>query len=465
MPAIIYCRVSSDPQQRGKSVEEQEIECRAFAASQGWTVGEVLVDNDRGASRYSRRDRPAYRRLSETLTKGDVLITWEASRAQRDLKAYIQLRDLCAERGVQWCYSGRIYDLGRGDDRFTTGLDALLSEKEVEQTRERVLRAVRANAAAGKPHGKLPYGYMIVRDPVTGESIDRVPNPETAPIVREIVKRVLAGESMYSLCKEFNANGIPGPRPRRDGTPAQWIPVTMRKIIESPTYAGFRTHKGEVVGRATWEPLITEDEHERMKALLANPTRLTHRGSEPRWLLTGIATCSVCGERMARLKNRGTDAYYCKERYCVSRSVQQLDQFVVENVLRRLESQDLLGDLDTADGALDAAIEQARALQQRLDAFTMSAADGELTPAALAKIEARLRPQIAAAEAQIRSYSRSPLIYDLSGSSAREKWLDLPIRERREVVQALVDIRVKPVGRGNRASRRLVSDGVELIWL
>ncbi|WP_287001199.1 recombinase family protein, partial [Gordonia sp. UBA7860] len=144
--AIIYCRVSSDPRQRGKSVTEQESDCRAVASTHGWDVGEVLVDNDRGASRYSRGQRPAYERLAHILAPGDVLVTWEASRAQRDLAAYLELRELCASRGVLWCYSGKIHDLNAGDDRFVTGLDALLAEKEVEQTRERVLRAVRANA-------------------------------------------------------------------------------------------------------------------------------------------------------------------------------------------------------------------------------------------------------------------------------------------------------------------------------
>ncbi|MCP2195689.1 recombinase family protein [Williamsia deligens] len=447
MQAIIYCRVSSDPNQRGKSVDEQERECRAVAASSGWDVGDVLVDNDRGASRYSRGDRPAYARLKLLLAPGDVLITWEASRAQRDLAAYLELRELCAERGVLWSYSGRTYDLTRGDDRFTTGLDALLSEKEVEQTRERVLRAVRANAHAGRPHGKVPFGYRLVRDPDTGESIGRVEHPETGPIFREAFRRVLAGEALYSVCKDFEARGIPAPRPRRDGSPAPWIQVTLRHILESPTYAGLRQHRGVVIGPATWEPLITIEEHQQMLALLNDPARLTHRGSSPRWLLTGIATCGVCGGRIVRAKNRGCDSYMCHEKFCVARKIATLDEFVVETILARLEQLDPAA-LAATDPTTAAAFDEARALRDRLDDFVDQAAAGELTAASLARIEARLLPQIASAERRANAGARHPLVAAMVGDGAREHWASLDIVERRTVVRSMLSVTIHRAGVG-----------------
>ncbi|QGJ87285.1 serine integrase [Gordonia phage Wocket] len=463
MRAIIYCRVSSDPHARGKSVTEQESDCRATAKAHGWDVGEVLVDNDRGASRYSRKDRPAYRRLAETLTPGDVLVTWEASRAQRDLSAYLQLRDLCSERGVLWSYSGRTYDLARGDDRFTTGLDALLSEKEVEVTRERVLRSMRANAAAGRPHGKLAYGFMIVRDPHTGQSLDRVPNPETAPTFKEAADRVLDGESLYAVCNDFNARGIPAPRPRRDGTPAKWIPVTLRKILESPTYAGLRQSHGEVTGPATWEPLISMEQHERLKALFADPNRLTQRGSEPRWLLAGIARCGVCGATVKRIKSRGIQTYMCRDKFCAARMVATVDDYVVEAVMRRLEGQDLVGQIDSDNAEYGAAIENVRALQQRLDSFTDAAAEGEVTPAALARIEAKLLPQIERAEGRVRALAHSPAVARIAGAGARERWELLAVRDRRDIVRALVDVQIHRIGKGRRNVP--IGEGIELSWL
>lgn len=460
MRAIIYCRVSSDPGSKGKSVSEQEQECRSVCARNRWDVAEVLVDNDRGASRYSRKDRPAYRELAMKLKPGDVLVTWEASRAQRDLAAYVQLRELCAERGVSWSYSGRTYDLSRGDDRFVTGLDALLAEKEVDQSRERVLRAVRANAAAGRPHGKVPYGYRIVRDPETGEAVDRVPDEVTAPIVREIARRLLARESSYAIAKDLNARGIPAPRPSRDGSPGRWSPVTMTRLVSNPTYAALRTHQGIVVGPATWTPLIDMDDHEKLIAIRTDPARLTHRGAERKWLLSGLAVCGECGAMMRRGRDRGRLNYVCREKFCTARVLEATDTHVQEQIVRRLESQDLLNDLaEKNDGAREAVIE-VQALRDRLDGFTQAAIDGDLTPAMLANVEKQLRPKIVAAERRVRSHLMSPLVAELAGPDARMKWQLLSFDDRRAVIAHIATVRIMKT----RKSRSFNPASIEITW-
>src|SRR4051795_677977 len=208
--AVIYTRVSSDPNDRGRSVHEQEMDCRAVCSREGWEVVAVFADNDRSASRYATRERPEHRKLIRFIEDGhaDVLVTWEASRAQRDLAAYARLRDLCERRKVLLSYSGRTYDMAEADDRFGTGLDALLAERESDQTRKRVLRAVRANAEKGRPHGKLLYGYRREYDPGTRELIGQVPDPDTAPVVQEAARRVLAGETPYAVAQNFNRRGI-----------------------------------------------------------------------------------------------------------------------------------------------------------------------------------------------------------------------------------------------------------------
>src|SRR5688500_6723685 len=211
MRAVIYTRVSSDPNEGGRSVSEQEAECRAVCDRNGWKVVAVLSDNDRSASRYAVKSRPAYKQLIDLVDEGgcDVLVTWEASRAQRDLMAYARLRNLCERRGVLLSYSGRTYDMTEADDRFGTGLDALLAERESDQTRTRVLRAVRSNATKGRPHGRLRDGYRREYDPVTRELLGQVPDDETAPIVREAARRVLAGETPYAVAQDFNRRSIP----------------------------------------------------------------------------------------------------------------------------------------------------------------------------------------------------------------------------------------------------------------
>src|SRR5688572_24728809 len=107
MNALIYTRVSKDRKQQGRSVAEQEAECRKVCEREGWHVVDVLSDNARSASRYATRGRPAWDEVKHRLANGDVdvLVTWEASRNARDLAAFVELRDLMRAQGTKLSYS------------------------------------------------------------------------------------------------------------------------------------------------------------------------------------------------------------------------------------------------------------------------------------------------------------------------------------------------------------------------
>ncbi|WP_232323076.1 recombinase family protein [Hoyosella altamirensis] len=443
--AILYCRVSSDTTGHGKSVADQEHECRAICARNNWHVAEVLTDNDMGASRHSGRQRPAYERLKETLSPGDVLVTWEASRAQRDLAAYTQLRDLCAAKGVYWSYSGRLYDLTKGDDRFTTGLDALLSEKEVEQLRERVLRGKRSRLNQGKPNGRMPYGYRRIINPGTGRTEGWQPCPVTAPIVREIVARLLAGEPINSISTNLNQRGVTPPSVGGDRAPApEWIRQRLRTMIVTPTYAGLLTHRGTVVGEGAWEPLITVDEHHRLIAILTDPARATYRGCDVKHLLTGIALCDVCDSPVRYFGPKGlkTPRYQCSKSSCVGRRVDMVDLQVTDTLLTALRRWDIQQLTPEERGEGRQAQDDIRALRQRLDAFTDAAAGGEITPAAFARIEGRLLGEIAQLERRAKHVVLSPLVAQLAGENAFDTWEGLALMQRREVIRATCRVRI-----------------------
>jgi site-specific DNA recombinase len=94
----IYCRISSDPEGRELGVQGQEADCRARAEREGWTVARVFTDNDRGASSYSRKPRPAYAEMLRAAEKHEfkVILSYSNSRLTRrpmELEGLIQLHD------------------------------------------------------------------------------------------------------------------------------------------------------------------------------------------------------------------------------------------------------------------------------------------------------------------------------------------------------------------------------------
>jgi DNA invertase Pin-like site-specific DNA recombinase len=437
--AIIYTRVSADRSGRARSPEEQEQDCRADCKRHGWSVGEVLRDNDVSATRHSKKDRPAYERLKEILRPGDVLVIWAASRAQRDLEAYVQLRNLCAERGVLWCYGGKIYDLNDRGDRLSTGFQALIDEDAAEAIREAVLRAQRANAIGGVAHGKIPYGYRALRNPNTGKIEKRVPHETQAPVVREIARRVLAGDKIYAIAQDLNQRGIPTARPSKG-----WTASSISALIKRPTYAGFRTHQGEVTSEGDWEPLIDPEDHAKILALMNDSKRLKHSGVAPEHLLSGIATCGVCGGRIRQTGGRYTQ-YVCVN-FCVKRRQSYIDEMVEEAIIARLETATSIEEF--ADPHQKEALAEARILRAQLDEAVDLFSKGELSAASLARAESNMLPTIRDLERRGQAVVH-PLVGELLGPSARATWELWPMADRKTVARALVRVTILPAPRGN----------------
>lgn len=445
--AIIYTRVSADRSGRARSPEEQEEVCRDTCERHDWPVGEVLRDNDVSATRHSRKERPAYEQLKEILRPGDVLVIWAASRAQRDLEAYVQLRNLCAERGVLWCYGGKIYDLNDRGDRLSTGFQALIDEDAADAIREAALRAQRANAISGVAHGKIPYGYRAIRDPDTGKIVKRVPDETQAPVVREIARRVLRGEKIYAIAQDLNDRGVPTSRPSKG-----WTASSISALIKRPTYAGFRTHQGEVMSKGDWEPLIDPEDHETILALMHDPKRLSHRGVEPEHLLSGIATCGVCGGRIRQTttnrKVRGIKVKYAQYscvKFCVKRRQEYVDEMVEEALIARLETATSIEEF--ADPDQKAALDEARALRTQLDEAVDLFSRNQLSATSLARAEANMLPKIRELERRGQAVI-SPLVGELLGPNARATWDRWSMVDRKTVARALVRVTIMPAPRG-----------------
>ena len=53
----MYTRISFDPKEQRFGVERQKQDCQKIAERHGWTVVEYYEDNDRGASKYSKKKR------------------------------------------------------------------------------------------------------------------------------------------------------------------------------------------------------------------------------------------------------------------------------------------------------------------------------------------------------------------------------------------------------------------------
>lgn len=496
--AAIYTRVSKDMRDTGRSVEQQETECRAWVEREpAWELAGVWSDNDRSASQYATKGRPDWERLIEEISSGDigVLVVWEPARATRDRVVWAALAALCEAQGVLIAASGRVYDLSDPEDAFQLDLFFSLAARESRVTRKRIKRDQRSQAAKGRPHGRLPYGYRREYHPSTGALLRQVPNDlprfafsricftagaftkvevyTTAGIIREIARRVLRGVSTTAIAQDLNRRGIPAPRHSKTG----WEPNAITAMILSPTYAGLRVYDGEVVGDADWDGLISLADHYTLVSKLGDPARRTFRDGAVVHLLSGILVCSVCRRTMGVVPNAGFPLYQCTTKktlpgetgYHTGRSKARMDELVVGLVVGRLSRPDAAEMFvrdDKEATELKRLLDEVAEKRARLQEHYALSADGQLSAMALAGVESRLLPQIEAAEAKARRIRMVPLLGDLIIPDAEQvhaAWKGLMIEQQREVIRALfTSITVSPLGRGRRASN--VLDGIDLQW-
>jgi hypothetical protein len=89
-----------------------------------------------------------------------------------------------------------------------------------------------------------------------------------AAVVRECVTRVLAGETLTSVCNDLNSRAIV----TAAGGP--WRTQTLKLTLTSARISG----RGDILADHAWPPIITADASDQLRALLTRPERRTNAG-------------------------------------------------------------------------------------------------------------------------------------------------------------------------------------------
>src|SRR4051812_47796923 len=98
--AIIYCRISKDSAGKGLGVERQETSCRAYCAARGWSVVDVIVENDTSATKGKRRKYTAMLKDVAQRDVADVIVSWAVDRLTRSPREIEDLITLAEQTGV-----------------------------------------------------------------------------------------------------------------------------------------------------------------------------------------------------------------------------------------------------------------------------------------------------------------------------------------------------------------------------
>lgn len=444
----LYARISQDTGGKAVGVTDQLQTARAFALARRYDVVGEFSDND--ISAFRGKARPDYQKVLDLARRRQIdrVIVFHLTRLTRNRRERAEFIDDFHEHRVNVSEAqGSDYDLSTTSGRAMVDMQGVWATWESEIKSERVTAAAERRAKAGQPSGALGYGWTKTG---TGAAATYEEHPHEAQVVREIVDRLLGGESLLAITASLNERGEPAPK-----TPT-WGKTSVKKLALRESNVAVRIHHrgepDETRYPGAWPAIVDQGKHERVVALLARPERRTNQstarpGARKHLLTWGIGECGVCGS-MLRVAAKGNqkwgskaDLYLCDGKGCTGRNEASVDELVGGIVIERMSRPDALDWLLGDDEEARRQDERARTLRQRLDEAADSFADGAITKAQLERITARTVPDLEDAETKRDAAVVSldlDVLRDLAGPKARAIWEDgLHVTQQRAVLETL----------------------------
>ncbi len=290
---VIYARFSSHSQ-REESIEQQVERCQAYANRKGLNVsGGVYADKAISGRTDRRKD---FQRMMADAEAGkfDYVICWKTSRLGRNMMEAMQNTSRLNQMGVLCYYTEEDFSddaAGRFALRSMMNVNQFYSESMSEDIR----RGMEYNASQARVNGPVPWGYM------RGEDGKYAIDPEKAPIVREIFKRVAQGELFMDIARDLNSRGIRAKK-------GEWNKGSFHRMLQNEAYIGVYQHSGYRIEGGV-PPIIDKEVWDDVQEIVSKPAK---RGSgiSGDFLLTGLLYCGDCKGPMVGISGSGRSKTY-----------------------------------------------------------------------------------------------------------------------------------------------------------
>jgi DNA invertase Pin-like site-specific DNA recombinase len=436
MKAGIYLRQSSDPNNDQLAVSRQREACVGLCETRGWGWAEYM-DNDTSAS--TRKPRPEYTRLMADIRNGAIsaVVVWDLDRLHRRPIELEQFMELADERGVALATVTGDVDLSTDNGRLFARIKGAVARAETERKVARMKSRYRQDAERGVSHCGPARAFGYTPD----EKLD----PVKSNAVRKAYADILAGRTLYSIAKDWNAKGFTSARGKA------WSHPGVRAVLLNPRNAGLRAHRGEIVAQAAWPAIVDRDTYDGVVALLTDPGRRFGGAHARKYLLSGLAVCGKCGARLgsALPHKRSKPRYQCKSCHGSSRKIEWVDEFVLDVVAERLSREDALELINKRDAPDLAALRaQSTALREQQNAMAVAHAKQQVTLSQLIAFNEDVDAQLARIKAQTEDDGKARILKGVivvgDRAAVRRKLDGCDLDRQRAIVDVLLTVTVLP---------------------
>lgn len=484
----IYARYSSDLQ-RPTSIEDQVRQCRDYAARRGWTVVEEFVRFDKEITAASLAGRDALQTLIEAAKKTpkpfDRLLVDDSSRLARNLEDALRTEAILRFNEVYVVYVSQGFDSEQKSARQLLTLHGLMDEQYLVGLADKVHRGQEGRVLKGLLAGGRCFGYrnVPIEDPTkqgkygrpTVIGVRQEIDETQAVIVHRVFRMYADGESLASIAKKLNAEGILAPQPPRTRKLRAWCTSSIYEMLRNERYRGVqvwnrtRKERNPETGRKTSRPrpqsewqrvdvpewrIISEDLWEESRRRIESKKKLfaskncsgVRRNASAQYLFSGLLVCGICGSRLVIAAGDGKRAYKkygCpshRYRGTCSNSLMIRQDRLEEQLLSYLQEQVLTSQM------IDYTVQQfEKALQQRLATIQENAEKHSTESLKLQQQKTALQDEAANIVAAIGQMGHSPTL--LSRLAALEREIVLTSQRIDEHKAPEISVRVEEIRR------------------
>lgn len=373
--AVVYVRQSSIYQvQNHLESQKRQYALKDRAIKFGWQKDQILIiDEDLGISGARSENRPGYQKLVSLLAlrKIGIILGLEVSRLARNCLDWYQLLELASTFDTLISDEDTVFQPGDYNDRLLLGLRGTISEAELYQIRNRMMRGRINKATRGELETTLPIGYernALGHTCKSSNQAVRTTIDHIFTLFRQI--RSVRGVLMFLARAKQELpywKKIPGMERSISWQPARY--ETIYAILTNSTYAGVYTYgkrkrhydpsskkyffksvkdeEIEIMIPGHHEGYITQEEYAENLRIIQNNGFASKESQgasrEGAALLQGIIYCKRCGQKM-RPRYGSQRYYYCCDQdhrrfgigVCGWASASRVDAVIEEHVLQVL---------------------------------------------------------------------------------------------------------------------------------
>ena len=325
MKAALYARFSTD-KQSDNSIADQFRVCERLTERHEFRVVNRFSD---AAISGGTIHRPGYQAMLDAARRHefDVIVAEDCSRLWRLLAEQAPRLAELQDLGIHVVTHDM--DTRQESAGILGAVNGAMAEAYRREISRRTRRGLEGRARQQKSTGGKTYGYA-------GGEID----PEQAVIVREIFDRFAHGDSQKAIAGDLNRRGVPSPgaawKRRERASDGKWRVSCLHAMLKNEAYLGrviwnrsrwVRSAVDSAKRTRVWNPraewivterpelaLVDRPTWNRVRTRCAANDGYRSRKARPRYLLSGLLECGVCGAKMTITGGRA-HRYVCSNRH------------------------------------------------------------------------------------------------------------------------------------------------------